>query len=175
MDGEADDGDVTTAGVCFALCVEIAGDDSLGLLDVKVVDDVDLVGVGDTAFEGTFAVGFNKDDDVADDVVVVLLIEDVPCAVVVDDDDAVEEEEEAREDDARDDAVGLWREDDLAVVVGDEAPDDADDAGDDVLVLESEEDGVVDLRLVDPKRWLDDVADDEAAAVERWLDEAVGA
>lgn len=175
MDGEVDDGDVATAGVCFALCVDIAGDDSLGLLDVKVVDDVDLVGVGDTAFEGTFAVGFNKDDDVADDVVVVvLLIEDVPCAVV--DDDAVEEEdEEARDDDARDDAVGLWREDDLAVVVGDEAPDDADDAGDDVLVLESEEDGVVDLRLVDPTRWLDDVADDEAAVVERWLDEAVGA
>lgn len=164
------------------MCVEIAGDDSLGLLDVKVVEDVVLPGVGDTAFEGTLAVGFNRDDEdddaVEDVVVAALLTEDVPCAIVDECDpnvvDVDEEEEEARAEEAREAAVGLWREDDLTVVVGDEAPDDDDDTGDDVLVLESEDDAVVavevavDLRLVEPTRWLDDVA-------ERWLDDAVGA
>lgn len=67
----------------MAFGVVIAGDAILGLLDA-----IGFTGVGDTAFCGTLAVGFNTDDDVVVVVVAVLavfLAVDSPCAVDVDD------------------------------------------------------------------------------------------
>lgn len=66
----------------MAFGVVIAGDAILGLLDA-----IGFTGVGDTAFGGTLAVGFNTVDDDDDDVAVlaVFLAVDSPCAVDVDD------------------------------------------------------------------------------------------